>query len=134
MPNQMVAQQNHRNARAEAGQAAVEYALVLTLLLILTFGGLEGFRALYVRNTVTYAAYEAAHYGITHPTDVNGIRAKAIQVSVAVDLKPSDITADCGKCTRGSWITVNITYQFKSSFSLVVPNMTFTTSAKYYIK
>ena len=130
----MVAQQGYEYGRPEAGQAAVEYALVVTLLLMMTFGGVEVFRALYVRNTVAAAAYEGARYGITRPTDFNGIRARVIQVSVAVDLEPSDITVDCGRCTRGSWINVAITYQFESSFSLVVPNMTFTTSAKYYIK
>ncbi len=134
MPNRTVAQQGYRQRRREAGQAAVEYALVLTLLLTLTIGGVEGFRAIYIRNTVAYAAYEGARYGMTHPTDFNGIRAKAIQVSIAVELKPGDIAVDCGRCTRGSWINVAITYPFKSSFSLVIPNMTFTTSAKYYIK
>lgn len=100
----------------------------------MTFGGVEVFRALYVRNTVAYAAYEGARYGISHPSDVSGIRARAIQVSVAIDLKPEDITVECGHCTRGSWLNVEITYQFNSSFSLVVPDLTFTESAKYYIK
>ncbi len=130
----MVGQQNKHKRTAEVGQALVEYALLLSFMLILTISGIEVCRAVYVRNTVTYAAYEGARYGITHPTDVNGIRANVIRNAVGVQLAPTDITVECGSCTRGTPLTVYITYDFVSSFSLMVPSMTFTASAMYYIQ
>jgi len=130
----MGARRDQGNRWGESGQALVEYALILLLLMTLTLGGIEACRAIYTRNTLSYAAYESARYGMTHPTDVDGIRTRAIEVSVAVRLTPADITVDCGQCTSGSQLKVAIHYQFDSTFSLLIPTMTFTTSAMYYIK
>lgn len=118
----------------EAGQALVEYALLLSFMLTLTFASIEFARAIYARNTVTFAAMEGARYAMVHPFDVAATRATVIESSVALTLDPEDIIVQCSPCTRGAPITVSVTYHFISSFSLVVPEMTFSSSAKYYIR
>jgi hypothetical protein len=118
----------------EIGQTLVEYALMLSFLLTLTFASLEFGRAIYARNTITYAAMEGARYAMTHPFDVAGTQQRVVDSSVMLTLAPEDVTVQCSPCTRGSPITVSVTYHFVSNFSLVVPEMTFSSSAKYYIR
>lgn len=53
----------HRDRR---GASAVEFALVLPVLLTLLFGTLEVGRLMWVRSTMQFAAEEATRYALVH--------------------------------------------------------------------
>jgi len=52
--------------RDEGGQALVEFALILPVLLLIIFGLLEVSRAVWQENTLAFAAREATRYAIVH--------------------------------------------------------------------
>jgi Flp pilus assembly protein TadG len=53
-------------ARDERGQALVEFAFVLPILLLLMLGLLDVARAVWQENTLAYAAREGTRYAIVH--------------------------------------------------------------------
>ncbi len=56
------------------GAATVEFALILSVLLLLFAGILDFGHAWYMRQVITNASREGARYGITYRTDTNGAR------------------------------------------------------------
>ena len=55
-----------RGPRGENGQALVEFALVLPVLLMLILGLFDVSRAVWQENTLAFAAREATRYAIVH--------------------------------------------------------------------
>jgi hypothetical protein len=51
--------------RCEAGATAVEFALILPLLLLFAFGSIESAIVLFIRSSMEAAVLEASRYGIT---------------------------------------------------------------------
>lgn len=102
-----------------AGQALVEFAMVLPLLILIIMGVFDLGRAIYGYNVISNSAREGARYGIVHcdvqtsTLDVAGVRSTAISKSIGVD--PADINVpaptytDCG---YGSSLTVTVNYTF----------------------
>jgi Flp pilus assembly protein TadG len=86
--------------KRERGAALVEAALVLPILLLLTFGIWTTARAWNINNTMQHAAREAARYGATvepwdpgtSPTSVRGV-ADADLTSASVDA--GDVSTVC---------------------------------------
>lgn len=66
-----------------SGAAAVETALTLPLLLILVFGSIELSNAVFLKQSLNMAAYEAAKV-ITRPGDNNALAAARCQEVLAV--------------------------------------------------
>lgn len=99
-----------------SGQALVEFAMVLTALVLLLMGMFDLGRGVYAYNVVSSAAREAARYAITRPTDVSGMRTRVLSGTTA--LVSSDITVSnpvCvpSDCSSGSALTVSVTYVFR---------------------
>ena len=63
-----------RFCRHTTGAATVEFALILSVLLLLFAGILDFGHAWYMRQVITNASREGARYGITYKTDTNGVR------------------------------------------------------------
>jgi Flp pilus assembly protein TadG len=61
-----------RTIRSERGASAVEFALVLPLLLFLTFGLIEFGILLFDKAVITNASREGARTGIVYATDADG--------------------------------------------------------------
>jgi len=81
----------------EIGAALVEAALILPILLLMTFGIWATARAWNVNNTIDHATREAARFGATEVPWVPGtsdvaVRAVADVVLSASAIAPSDIT------------------------------------------
>ncbi len=57
--------------RAEGGQALIEFALVLPVLLLVILGILEMARAVSEENTLAFAAREATRYAIVHGSNAS---------------------------------------------------------------
>jgi Flp pilus assembly protein TadG len=103
-----------RGLRTERGAAAVEFALVLPILLVLIFGIVEFGRAFQVRATLEAAAREGARV-MAVQNDPAAART-AVQ-SASTSLNPS-VTADqiaitpdsCDTATAGTNAVVTISY------------------------
>ena len=60
--------------RQTKGAAAVEFAIIGTLFLLLIGGVVDFGHAWYMKQTITNASREGARYGITYQTNTSGVR------------------------------------------------------------
>lgn len=76
--------------RADRGQGLVEFALILTVLLLFIMGILDFGRALFIYTSLFNAAREGARWGAVHPWNPDGVISRALQYATLVD--PDEIT------------------------------------------
>jgi Flp pilus assembly protein TadG len=98
--------------KRQDGAAAVEFALVLPLLLVILFGIIEFGMILYFQGVVASASREGARHGIvvSRPTDV-----EAWTETYSQDFLPSPgATADVayGSSLAGTPLTVTVNYDY----------------------
>jgi Flp pilus assembly protein TadG len=100
----------------EKGAAAVEFALIVPILLMLVLGVCEFGRAFNIQVSLSEAAREAARYGAIHYADSDysdedaqnaGVAAAP---SVALDQDDVALTYDGGACTPGDNVTATVTF------------------------
>ena len=60
--------------RQTKGAAAVEFAIISTIFLLLIAGVVDFGHAYYMKQTITNASREGARYGITYRTNTSGVR------------------------------------------------------------
>jgi Flp pilus assembly protein TadG len=73
-----------RFRRQERGGVAVEFAILLPVLLILLFGIVDFGHALYMKQIVTNASREAARYATRYHTDASAVRILPAQLTPSV--------------------------------------------------
>jgi Flp pilus assembly protein TadG len=116
------------NAANRKGAALVELAVCLPVLMILILGSIEATGAIFVRQALTTAAYEAAREasrtGATTATATERgqavLDARRIQNST-ISFTPADVAA----ATRGSLITIEVTATLNGNSPFtgrVIPN------------
>jgi Flp pilus assembly protein TadG len=95
------------------GQASIEFAIGLTMFLILVVGAVDLGRAVWVWNTMAHAAREAARYGSMPTHTSTQIRDYAVARATGIGLTSANVTVTRGVCgTPSSPIVVSITYSF----------------------
>lgn len=94
------------------GQALVELALVLPLLILLLFGTMEFGRIFHSYLALANASREGARAGIVGADDA-GIRTKVKDVAASLELEDSqiDITPGQDSRSRGVPLTIQVDYQ-----------------------
>lgn len=118
----------------EHGAAAVEFALVLPLLLVLVLGIAEFGRAFNVQVSLSEAARQASRYAAVHciaPYDAacdNAARDAGIAAAPSVPLTRADVSVaypSGNVCPTGSNVTVTINYTttWMTGFPALVPGM-----------
>jgi len=119
------------------GQAAVEFALVLPLLVLMMVGIFDLGRGVYAWSTLNNAAREGARQGIVDQTIVQ-IRERAAQRAVALGIDPDDVvvefrnvddTGPCVQLTNGDTaddkfvadclVRVRLTYPYQAATPVV---------------
>lgn len=111
------------------GAATVEFALVISIFLLIVAGIMDFGHAWYMQQVITNASREGARYGITYRTDASGKRIAPAALSPSIsdyvlndyklsNLLPSDSHPDItsggdglGTGTRGSSLEVTVTAQ-----------------------
>lgn len=73
------------NRRHERGATLVEYALVVSILIVFVLGIIEFARIIFTYNTLANAAREGARYGIIHPHDTAGVESATRALSTGLD-------------------------------------------------
>ena len=115
---------NHCKYRTQAGLAAIEFALILPVLLILGFGVIDFGRVLFQYDTLTKSTRNATRYlaAVVRPpaaafaTDANYTTAADSAVNNARNLALCGTIAACGSSTLVSGLTAsNITIDYPAS-------------------
>ncbi|KFF58793.1 hypothetical protein JF66_15935 [Cryobacterium sp. MLB-32] len=117
-----------RHLRDDRGAAAVEFALVLPVLLLLIFGLMEFGRLYNVQISLSNAAREGAR---TMAIENSPVAARAAAVAAAPSITPVISTSQIAispntNCVPGSTATVVITYTVALMTGWFGPNLTLT--------
>lgn len=122
-----------RKSRSDKGAAAVEFALIVPLLVILVFGIIEFSRLYNAQVSLTNAAREGARYMAIHSgtTVVADTKTQiaAAAPSVIPAIAATQIVITPTTCTPGSNVSVTITYPFTLLTGLFDPSITLTGKA-----
>lgn len=110
-----------RRLAGERGAVAVEFALVVPLLLIMLFSIVSVSRAFQVQATLSGAAREAAR-AMAIQNDIGAARSAAVFAASTsdIDLGAGQVSISPSTCTGASPttnVTVTITYQFQPTGS-----------------
>lgn len=104
----------HRFRKTERGQALVEMALVLPILILIIFGIVEFGRILNAKLIVTGASREGARYAAVNGATVTDTQISDMVKSAAPSLKPADVTVNISPAqssrTRGVAVAVSVYY------------------------
>jgi Flp pilus assembly protein TadG len=84
-------QRREGSLRTERGQAVVEFALVLPLLVLFVFGATEFSRAWLTVNVLTAASREGCRLAVVTDPDVDGVIARVNEVCDAGRVTPTDV-------------------------------------------
>ncbi len=103
--------------KSPRGQALLEFALTITVLLLLVGGIVDVARMYFAYQTVSEAAHEGAIYGSLHAGDDAGIVSRVTKSSQVMEDAASsgnvavDITYDTAACANGTnVIKVKVTF------------------------
>lgn len=118
-----------RLSRDSSGATAVEFALILPLILVLLGGMLEFGRAMWVRQDLQFAVEEAVRYGLAHDTiSADTISARVTDAMQAVGPSSSAVTVTTTLAADS--ITVTASVNFVPVFSGIIPDNALTLSAR----
>ncbi|MBG6182284.1 Flp pilus assembly protein TadG [Arthrobacter sp. CAN_A214] len=105
----------------ERGAVAVEFAVLLPVLILVLLGIMEFGRAFNVQTSLTSAAREGARV-MAITKDATDARQKAINAAVSLDPLPTNVSvAPCGSSSIGQQTTVTITYELNSLTGIAGP-------------
>ena len=96
----------------QSGQAVVELALMLPILILILVGILDLGRIFEAQVTITNAAREGARWAIDHPSDSSGISSHVSAEATAGGFSPVITNPGGLGGSSGSPITVTVTYSF----------------------
>jgi Flp pilus assembly protein TadG len=144
------------HASSQIGQALIEFALILPLLLLLIFGVLEFGRAFQIKIVMENAAREGAHFFIYDKDDITddslyadyfSETQQAVITEAAnsgVTITDAEITVECldggvavvppATCPSGSTVDVTVTNQFEVAvINFLLPEFTMHSNARMFV-
>lgn len=102
------------------GNAVIEFALTLPILLLVVFGITEFGRMIMTTNVLNTASREGARYAAVNPvSDSTNVRARVIEVLTAARITASSITVTYN--VAGNSVTVQATTNFQILSRSVLP-------------
>ncbi|MCQ6271389.1 pilus assembly protein [Pseudarthrobacter sp. R1] len=107
---------------SERGAAAVEFAILLPLLLMLVLGTIEFGRAYNAQITLTNAARDGVRVmAIANDPTSAKTAAKNAAASVSTTIPTSDITLSTNACSIGAQVTLTIKYNLSTITGIAGP-------------
>ncbi|WP_417747062.1 TadE/TadG family type IV pilus assembly protein [Rosistilla oblonga] len=98
-------------AKSRRGTAIVEFAVCLPLLALLVFGTIEAASRIFLKQTLSISAYEAARQAIRVGSTTENSKASGDSILTARKVKGSQIVfspADITNASRGELISVSV--------------------------
>lgn len=120
--------------RQQAGQALVEFTLVIVPLLMLVLGILAYWPIFTARDAIAFAAAAGAHEGAISGGDQARVRESvdALLSTAAIDLSTRTVTVGCaGGCARYQPVTVRVAVEVKPWITLPFMAKSYLVSAEY---
>ena len=100
----------------EQGQGLVEFAFVVTILVLFLMGVFDLGRAVYYYNTIAASAREGARRALTHTSDCStadpAIKTAVVHTTAGVPISESNITIHNCPRAYGDTVTVTISVDF----------------------
>ncbi|BCW79507.1 TadE/TadG family type IV pilus assembly protein [Arthrobacter sp. NicSoilC5] len=107
---------------SERGAAAVEFAILLPLLLMLVLGTIEFGRAYNAQITLTNAARDGVRVmAINNDAAAAKTAAQNAAASVSSTIPASDITLSTATCSTGNQVTLTINYTLSTITGIAGP-------------
>lgn len=107
---------------SERGAAAVEFAILLPLLLLLVLGTIEFGRVYNAQITLTNAAREGVRVmAIANDPTSAKTTAKNAAASVSTTIPTADITLSTNACSTGALVTLTIKYNLSTITGIAGP-------------
>lgn len=116
----------HKTLRSESGASAVEFALLLPVLMMVLFGIIEFGMALYRQSILTNASREGARLGIVlsvPPITNAAVDAKIDAYLTAAGINPGTVTRNTPVLTGGTGSNVTVTLTLPYTY-VVLPGLT----------
>lgn len=116
----------HKKLRSESGASAVEFALLLPVLMMILFGVIEFGLALYRQAILTNASREGARLGIVQsvpPITNAAVDAKIDAYLTAAGINPGTVTRNTPVLTGGTNSNVTVTLTLPYTY-VVLPGLT----------
>ena len=108
--------------RSERGAVAVEFAILLPLLLMLVLGTIEFGRAYNAQITLTNAARDGVRVmAIANDPTAAKTAAKNAASGVSTAIPTSDVTLSTETCSTGSQVTLTISYNLSTITGIAGP-------------
>jgi Flp pilus assembly protein TadG len=114
--------------KRESGQALVELALVLPILLVIALGAIDFGRAFFAYTTIVNAAREGA-WCASLASSCPGGAAGAANAEIGTSLPGGITTTVAGGGAPGSTVTVTVGYSFVAQTTAILGRRTFPLSA-----
>jgi len=115
-----------KHSKPKRGQSAVEFAIILPLLMLILFGVLDLGRVFFAAITIANAARAGARYAAQHPTDTNGTKAVAQAEAQGQGITiygPTAVSVTCPQgCGSNQPIQVTVTYSVTLMMGFVLPS------------
>jgi Flp pilus assembly protein TadG len=107
---------------SESGAAAVEFAILLPLLLMLVLGTIEFGRAYNAQITLTNAARDGVRVmAVANDPDGAQTAARNAAASVSTSIPNSDVTLSTTTCSTGNQVTLTIKYNLSTITGIAGP-------------
>jgi hypothetical protein len=111
--------------KSSTGQSLVEFAISLTLILLLLSGAVDFGMALFSYISIRDAAQEGAVYGSFNPADVNGIILRVRNASVTpvdlADVSAVEVIVAINRPCEGGSVRVTVNYDYPISMPFIGP-------------
>jgi hypothetical protein len=134
---------NHLDQRVQKGQATLEFALVISFLLLLLFGIIDFSRLFFAYATMSNGVREGARYAIVHPEDTlqnrsdieQRARGMMVLIGGSADITIAFPANDDGDrlCSHYCTAVVTATSDF-NVWTPIIPNMQIVAQATMHIE
>lgn len=111
-----------RHQQRSRGQALVETALILPILLILVMGVIDIGRVIFAHVQLQEATHEGAMYGAYMPTPTSGVQSRVTNSSDADWVSGATVTVSCTTSPAPGRVTVSSTYNL-TLLTPIVPDL-----------
>jgi hypothetical protein len=101
-----------RRRRPDSGEALVEFALVLPILLVLSLGMLDFGRAFHVKGLLDQAAREGCRVAIVTDPDQAVVESRVTSILAAGGVTPNSVTVSGPNGSRMVEVKVQTTFHF----------------------